>query len=288
MHLRSTLVAAALSLTAASAFAAGGNFERTLHTSPTPTVAVFTRSGAIRIHPGSDVHIKANVYSGSHGGFFGGGGSDSDLQSRIQQIVNNPPIQQSGDNIQIGDRSQNNLDRNINIDYDITLPAGAHLNLETGSGDVEVQAAGDGIHARSGSGSIRTREVHGALELQTGSGDVELQDAGPGDVHAQSGSGSLRLRNLQGGFDARTGSGDIEISGHITGNSRATTGSGSIRLEVGNTGLNLTAHTGSGSIRTSAPAQGAGEESHQRFSGPINGGGPSVELTTGSGDIEVR
>ena len=286
MPLKATLAAVALSLSTVSALAAGGNFERTLHTSATPTVAVFTPSGAIRIHPGTDIHIKANVYSGGMHGFFGG--SDSDLQSRIQQVINNPPIQQSGDNIQIGDRSHNDAFRNINIDYDITLPVGAHLDLQTGSGDVDVQSAGDGIHAHTGSGSLRLHDVHGALELQTGSGDVELQDAGSGDVHAQTGSGSLRLRNLQGALDARTGSGDIEMSGHITGNSRATTGSGSIRLDVGNTGLNLQAHTGSGSIHTNAPNQSSGDDSRQRFSGPINGGGPTVDLTTGSGDIEVR
>ena len=286
MHLRSTLAIATLSLASLSAFAAGGNFERALHTSATPSVAVYTPSGAIRIHPGSDIHIKADVYSSGGHSFFGG--SDSSLDSRIQQIVNNPPIQQSGDNVQIGDRSHNDFYRNINIDYEITLPAGSHLDLQTGSGDIEIQAAGDGIHAHSGSGSIRAREVRGSLELQTGSGDVELQDAGLGNVQAQSGSGSLRLRNLQGSLDARTGSGDIEVSGHITGNSRAVTGSGSIRLDVGNTGLNLQAHTGSGSIRTNAPNQNSGEESRQRFSGPINGGGPTLDLTTGSGDIEVR
>lgn len=287
MHLKSTLVAAALSLTAASAFAAGGTFERTLQTSGAPTVAVFTPSGAIRIHPGSDIHIKANLNSSHNGGFFGGG-SGSDLQSRIQQIVNNPPIQQSGDTVQVGDRSHNDAYRNINIDYDITLPAGAHLDVQTGSGDIDIQAAGDGIHAHTGSGSIRAHEVHGALEVQTGSGDVELQEAGPGDVLAHSGSGSLRLRNLQGALDARTGSGDIEVSGHITGNSRATTGSGSIRLDLGNAGLNLNAHTGSGSIRTNAPNQVSDDGSRQRFSGPINGGGPTLDLTTGSGDIDLR
>ncbi len=291
MPLRPALALAATLLASTAALAAGGNFERTLQTSASPTVVVFTASGAIRIHAGSDVHIKANLYSSNNGSIFNilnHFSSDSDLQSRIQQIVNNPPIQQTGDRVEIGDRTHNDLNRNITVDYDITLPPGAHLDLSTGSGDIEVNAAGAGVRAQTGSGSLRIREARGPFTLQTGSGDIELQAGGPGNTEVRTGSGSLRLHNLQGALDARTGSGDIEVSAHITGNSRAVTGSGSIRLDLGNSGVNLTAHTGSGSVRTNSPIQLSGEINRQHISGPINGGGPALDLTTGSGDIEIR
>ena len=239
--------------------------------------------------PGSDIHIKANLYSNNHGGgFFSHGGSDSDLQSRIQQIINNPPVRQSGDHVEIGDHAHNDLFRDITIDYDITLPAGSHLDLGTGSGDIEVQAAGDGLRAQTGSGSLRIREARGPFTLQTGSGDIELQAGGPGNTEARSGSGSIRLHNVEGALDARTGSGDLEASAHLTGNSRLVTGSGSVRLDLGHTGLNLNATTGSGTIRTNSPLTPSGESDHHRVSGPINGGGPTLEITTGSGDIELR
>ena len=289
MPLRSALALAATLLAfSTAALAAGGSFERTLHTSANPTVVVFTASGAIRIHAGSDVHIKANLYSSNNGSIFNHFSSDSDLQSRIQQIVNNPPIQQTGDRVEIGDRSHNDLNHNITIDYDITLPAGSHLDLGTGSGDIEVQAAGDGLRAQTGSGSLRIREARGPFTLQTGSGDIELQAGGPGNTEARSGSGSIRLHNVEGALDARTGSGDLEASAHLTGNSRLVTGSGSVRLDLGHTGLNLNATTGSGTIRTNSPLTTSGESNHHRVSGPINGGGPTLEITTGSGDIELR
>ncbi len=288
MPLRSTLaLAATLLVSSSAALAAGGSFDRTLHTSATPTIAVFTSSGAIRVHAGSDVHIKANLSSSNHGSFFGGH-NDGDIQARIQRIINNPPIQQSSDRVEIGDHSHNDLFRDINIDYDITLPAGSHLNLQTGSGDIEVQAAGDGIHADSGSGSVRIREAHGPFSLQSGSGDIELQSSGAGNTEAHTGSGSIRLQNIDGTLNARTGSGDIEASGRLTGNSRLTTGSGSVRLDLGHSGLNLNARTGSGSIRTNSPITTSGELDRDHVSGPINGGGPTVDVTTGSGDIELR
>ena len=289
MPLRSALALAATLLASSAALAAGGNFDRTLHASSSPTVSVFTPSGAIRIHPGTDLHIAASIYSNNHGGgFFSHGSSDSDLQSRIQQIINNPPVHQSGDRVEIGDHGHNDLYRNITIDYDITLPAGSHLDLNTGSGDIELQAAGDGVHAQSGSGSLRIREARGPFTLQTGSGDIELQAGGPGNTEVHTGSGSLRLHNLEGALDARTGSGDIEASAHLTGTSRLVTGSGSVRLDLGHTGLNLNASTGSGSIRTNSPLTTSGESDRHHISGAINGGGPTVDITTGSGDIELR
>lgn len=290
MPIRSAVALAATLLASTAALAAGGNFERSLHTSSTPTLAVFTPSGALRVHAGSgsEVHIKANVYSSNHGSFFGGRRSDADLQAHIQQIVNAPPIHQSGDRVEVGDRDHNDLYRDITIDYDVTVPAGSHLDLQTGSGDVEIGAAGDGIHARSGSGSIRAREVKGAIDFETGSGDVELEADGPGNVQARTGSGSIRLRHLQGAFDARTGSGDIEVSSHITGNSRATTGSGSVRLDLDHAGVNLHAHTGSGSIRANGLSSSNSDEERHHVSAPINGGGPILDITTGSGDIEIH
>ena len=91
--------AATLALSAATAFAADGNFDRTLNVSGSPNVSVSTGSGYIHLTPGSgsQVHIVAHLRS-SHGWMSGG----NDVDSRIQQIVNNPPIVQNGNDITIG------------------------------------------------------------------------------------------------------------------------------------------------------------------------------------------
>ncbi len=135
---------------------------------------------------------------------------------------------------------------------------------------------------------MRAHGVQGPADLHTGSGDVELQELGSGDVKAATGSGSIRVSGLAGGLVARTGSGDIEANGKLAGDSRLQTGSGSIRLHLGSDArFNLDAATGSGSIRVSQPGapQLAAERHH--LSGQVNGGGPSLEARTGSGDIEV-
>jgi hypothetical protein len=280
-----TSTAAVLTLAAATAFAADASFDRTLNVSGPPNVSVSTGSGSVHLHPGSasQVHVVAHVHS-SHGWMSGG----SDVDSRIQQIVSNPPIVQSGNDITIGERHSNDLYRNISIDYDVTLPASSNITAGTGSGDVDIQNVGATIKAQSGSGSVTATGIQGAATLGTGSGDIVLHQAGPGDVKAETGSGSIRLEGLSGALKASTGSGDIEAAGQPTSDWKLSTGSGSIRLTVGNARFNFDAETGSGSINVSQPITMQGSLNRHHVMGVVNGGGPTIRVGTGSGDIQVK
>jgi hypothetical protein len=277
------VTAATLATAAATAFAADANFDRTLNVSGSPNVSVSTGSGYIHLNPGSgnQVHIVAHLRS-SHGWMSGG----SDVDSRIQQIVNNPPIVQNGSDITIGERHNNDLYRNISIDYDITLPKASAINAATGSGDVQIRDVGATIKAQSGSGSVRA--MASGCHLGTGSGDIELQQTGPGDVKGETGSGSIHLNGLSGALKASTGSGDIEAAGQPTTDWKLSTGSGSFRLTVGNAHFNLDADTGSGSINVSQPITMQGSLNRHHVSGVVNGGGPTIRIGTGSGDIQIK
>jgi Putative adhesin len=278
-------VAATLTLAASTALA-DSNFDRTLNVSGSPNVSVATGSGYIHLNPGSgnQVHIVAHVRS-SHGWMSGG----SDVDSRIQQIVNNPPIVQNGNDIIIGPEHHNgDLYRNINIDYEITLPKASGISATTGSGDVQIQDVGASVKAQSGSGSVHVHGVQGPTTLGTGSGDIELLQTGPGDVKAETGSGSIRLQGLAGALKASTGSGDIEAQGQPTADWKLSTGSGSVRLVVGNAHFNLDADTGSGGITVSQPITMQGSLNHHHVSGVVNGGGPTIRIGTGSGDIQIK
>jgi Putative adhesin len=276
--------AATLALAAATALA-DSTFDRTLNVSGSPNVSVATGSGYIRLNSGSgnQVHIVAHVHS-SHGWMSGG----NDADGRIQQIVNNPPIVQNGNDITIGERHSGDLYRNISIDYDITLPKTSGISATTGSGDVQIQDVGASVKAQSGSGSVRVHGVQGSTTLGTGSGDIELQQTGPGDIKAETGSGSVRLQGVDGALKASTGSGDIEAQGQPTSDWKLSTGSGSVRLLVGNARFNLDADTGSGSITVSQPLTMQGSLNRHHVSGVVNGGGPTIRVGTGSGDIQIK
>jgi DUF4097 and DUF4098 domain-containing protein YvlB len=285
MNVRTLTAAAALTLLTATAFAADKTFDRTLKTGSSPNVEVSTGSGDIRLHAGSDsqVYVIAHVRS-SHGWMSGG----NDVDARIQQIVSNPPVVQNGDTITIGERHSSDLYRNITIDYDVTLPHASAIAAATGSGNVEIQDVGASLKAQSGSGAIRANGIHGAAILGTGSGDIELQQAAPGDVKAETGSGTIHLHGLSAGLKASTGSGDIEVAGQPSTDWKLSTGSGNISLTTGNAHFNLDADTGSGSINVAQPMTMQGSLNRHHVNGVVNGGGPTIRVNTGSGDIQIK
>ncbi len=273
--LRIFLAAALLTVTAHA------DFDRTLAVSSQADLYVSTGSGQVHITPGSDsqMHVQAHVHAGWNAG--------GDIEERIRQINQNPPIRQAGNEVHIGDvpAQDRRLYNNISIDYEISAPRSVALNLHTGSGDIEVDNLGRYLKAETGSGSVRAHGIAGPADLHTGSGDIELQQQGSGEVKASTGSGSIRINGLSGPLNARTGSGDIEANGAITGPSRLQSGSGSIRAHIGRDAhLNVDASTGSGSIRVA----GNSSAEHHHLSTALNGGGPTLEAHTGSGDIEIN
>jgi DUF4097 and DUF4098 domain-containing protein YvlB len=287
MNLRLIAIAASLALST-SAYAAidpgsDQNFDRTLTVSDQPDLYVSTGSGNIRVHSGGagQIHIVGHVHAGWSA--FG------DVDGRVTKIVENPPITQSGNAIHVGESTNHSLFNNISIDYEITVPVTVALNLKSGSGDVEVDHVGRFLSAASGSGSVRVHGLKGPADLGSGSGDIELEDEAHGDVKAHTGSGSIRVHGFEGSLNARTGSGDIEGDGNLQGAAMVTSGSGSVRLHLAAaTRFNLEATTGSGDIRVRFPnAPQQDEHSRHHLTAPINGGGPPLEVHTGSGDIEI-
>lgn len=282
MIFRPILLAGLLSLSAAAL--ADNSFERTLNVSAQPDLYVSTGAGNIHITAGSggQIHVVGHVHASWSA--FG------DISSRVQQIVDHPPITQDGNTVRIGDTKERGLFNNLSVDYDITVPADVALNLHSGSGDIEVNQVGRFVAASSGSGSVRAHGIHGPSDLESGSGDLELEDEAPGDVKARTGSGSIHVRGLNGSFNARTGSGDIEVEGRIQGAGMISTGSGDVRLHLSpDTHVTLEGSTGSGDIRVHMPGfvRANGESSRHHVTTQINGGGPPLQIRTGSGDIEV-
>jgi hypothetical protein len=61
-----------------------------------------------------------------------------------------------------------------------------------------------------------------------------------------------------------------------------------VEFWAGNAGLTLDASTGSGSIHTDREMLTQGTQDKHHVVGKINGGGPTVRVSTGSGDIRVH
>jgi DUF4097 and DUF4098 domain-containing protein YvlB len=267
----------ALALVALPAFAAEATFERTLSVSGRVELSVATGSGNIHIThgTGNQVHVFGRVK-------FNWGGNEE----RVKEIAAHPPIEQTGNIIRIGGHHENL--HNISISYEIQAPENAFLDAASGSGNIDVDGVGENAKISTGSGNIHATGLRGGFTVNTGSGNIYAEQTGTGDVKAQTGSGNVELRNLHGGLRAGTGSGDIKAGGVPSADWKLETGSGNIEIWPGNAGLMLDASTGSGSIHTDHEMLTQGTQDRHHVSGKLNGGGPTVRISTGSGDIRVR
>jgi hypothetical protein len=272
-------VVAAISLAALPALATEATFERNLQVNGRVELTVSTGSGNIHLTHGSDtqIHIFGRVKSG-----WGNGGSEQ----RVHEIAANPPIEQTGNIIRIGAHHENL--HNISIDYEIQAPAGSYLEASSGSGDLTDDGVGENAKLSTGSGNIHATGLKGAFNVNTGSGEIYAEQTGSGDVKAQTGSGNIELREVHGSLRAGTGSGNIKIGGSPEGEWKLETGSGNVEFWPGNTGLTLDASTGSGSVHSDHEMTVQGSFDHHHITGKINGGGPTVRIQTGSGDVRIH
>lgn len=271
------LAVAALALAAMPALASEQTFDRTLSVNGHIELSVSTGSGNIHITrgPGNSVHIFGRVKSNW-------GSNDS----KVRQIAANPPIEQTGNIIRIGAHHENL--HNISIDYDIQAPEDAFLDAGTGSGDIADEGVGQNARLNTGSGNIHASGLQGSFTVGTGSGDIVAGQSGGGDVKAETGSGNIELSNLKGGLHAETGSGNIKVHGAPTSSWKLETGSGNIEIWTGDAPLTLDAESGSGSVHTDREMLTQGTSDRHHVTGKINGGGPTVRVETGSGDIAVH
>lgn len=271
------IAVAALAMAGLPALATEATFERNLSINGRVDLSVYTGSGNVHLTRGSEnqVHIVGHVKSGW-------GGSEQ----RVREIAANPPIEQTGNIVRVGAHLENM--HNISIDYEIQAPANVFLDADSGSGDITDDGIGDGAKLSSGSGNIHATGIHGGFTAHTGSGDIYADQAGQGDVKADTGSGNIELRNLHGGLRAGTGSGDIKVTGEPSDPWHLETGSGNVEFWPGNASFTLDASTRSGSIHTDHEMLTQGASEHNHVIGKIGGGGPTVRVETGSGDISVH
>lgn len=280
--LHRSLLAATVFFAATTAAFADDTFHRTLSVSGEPDLYVSTGSGNVHITPGSGSQIDITGHVKAGWGAFG------DVKSRVQSIVNNPPISQSGNAVHVGETNDRSLFNNISIDYEIRVPANVALNLHSGSGDIEVSDVGRFLTASTGSGNVRAHGVHGPATLDSGSGDVEVAETEGGNIKAKTGSGNVRIHGFNGSLWARSGSGEVEAEGRLQGASNVSTGSGNVRLHLTqDSHFNLEASTGSGDLRVHMPGVTNTDSSRHHLTLAVNGGGDPLEIRTGSGDIEI-
>jgi DUF4097 and DUF4098 domain-containing protein YvlB len=210
----------------------------------------------------------------------------------------------------------------VSVDFMVTLPATAALDVHSVSGSVKVTGVRGAVRAETVSGDVTTADTPNLEQAKSVSGDVSLTGAAAeGDLTAGSVSGSITAKGLKArGLDLGTVSGDVRltdvtcerlsiksVSGNVdyvgsivrSGRYEINSHSGTVRLTLADPpGFELNANSFSGSIRSDFPMTIGGDSGRDRnprgrrrdadshsMRATFGDGGATLNIHTFSGDI---
>ncbi len=228
--------------------------EQTFDVGAAPQLTLDNFAGAVTVRAGTSGQIRVSVTKKAT--------SSANLNRIEVQIT----PQDGGLSIQ---SRSNGLTSNRSVQFEISAPADAILDLHTGAGNIDVQGFSSDVTIDSGAGSVTITDVNGSLD-------------------AHSGAGSISVRGATGPARLDTGAGSIDYLGTPQGSCRFETGTGSIQLNLP-ADLNATVDlsTGVGSIDLGFDV--AGQVSKREVQGTIGSGGPtSIYAHTGTGSIDLN
>jgi len=171
------------------------------------------------------------------------------------------------------------------VQYEVAVPAGYNLDVNTGAGDIETQDIGGNATLTTQGGNIRTGRIgfhlmqnvaQGRLlaKLSTQGGHIQVQDTA-GDLDAFTAGGHIVTGNISGDGTLRSGGGHIR-AGQISGRAQLETDGGNITLKQA--GSFVSVRTGGGQIDFG--------EVHGSVRAQTGGGG--IRIITVSGPMEVE
>jgi len=102
------------------------------------------------------------------------------------------------------------LGSNAHIVLEVSVPQGMAVNIDDGSGSIDVTDVAGDVTIDDGSGSIDVSNV-AHLKIDDGSGSIDVVNAA-GDVSIVDGSGSINVKHVQGSVTIDDGSGSIKVS----------------------------------------------------------------------------
>jgi TonB family protein len=171
------------------------------------------------------------------------------------------------------------------VQYEVAVPAGYSLDVNTGVGDIETQDIGGTASLITEGGNIRTGRIgfigfrsvaqgHPIAKLSTQGGHIQVQEIA-GNLDAFTAGGHIVAGNISGDAVLRSGGGHIR-AGQISGRAQLETDGGNITLKQA--GSFVSVRTGGGQI----------DFGEVRGSVRAQTGGGGIRIITVSGPMEVE
>jgi hypothetical protein len=277
-------------------------FERRFPAAGSVTLDVVTNTGRVDVRGGGDSAVVVRGTVKRNVSWRGARVTDE----QIAKLREAPPVRAEAGTVRVERIADEALWRGVAIDYEIVVPATARVlvetqsgavsvagvrsdvRVETGSGAVRVDVADGAVALRSGSGAIRVAGAMSSLAMHTQSGSIVAEADSVGAVEASSSSGSVTVSGVRGTLRAETGSGQLKIAGDPTGDWAVRSRSGSVSIRVpSESRFDLLARSRSGDIKAGLAVSHRGTPTKHFVEGAVNGGGPKVDVETGSSQITL-
>jgi len=217
---------------------------------------------------------------------------------------------------------------NVSVSFDLKVPRSVNLDsIRSVSGSIKMTDIDGRVVGRSVSGNVEAQRLGKEANVESVSGNVIASDVA-GRTSASSVSGNAHAANIKGDLDAKSVSGHVQITGsdgYVKGESvsgnvsisnsnpsdlKASTVSGSVQFDgklnasgryelkshSGTVAVNLPADsnfaveasTFSGSIKSDFEMKLWGSEGAKSIKGTVGSGGPTVVLSSFSGNVSIR
>jgi hypothetical protein len=115
------------------------------------------------------------------------------------------------------------------INLDVRIPKNLDLEIDDGSGSIEVSGVNGNVEVDDGSGSIEIVNIKGWVNIDDGSGSTIVENIG-GKVKINDGSGTVKITDVGGDVDVDDSSGTVSIY-NIQGSVVVDDGSGGIVID---------------------------------------------------------
>ena len=292
--------------------------EKTFEAKPGGTLEMHVDRGSIKILTGDGEKVDIKVVRELKRG--------SKEEARRAYEEHKIEMTQNGDTVLIRSEQPGFLkglkNRNLQVDYTISVPAKFNLDLKTSGGNIDVAELEGTIEVHTSGGNITTAAIDGPVDARTTGGNIDVTGAKSAELHTSGGNikignvdgkvvartsggnittqnisgaadvstsgGHINIKNAKGAVKAKTSGGDIkaEIADAITGNSSLKTTGGNIDLViVEKSAANLTAKTTGGQVRSDI--EGEFNKQRTQLVAKLNGGGPELLLETTGGNVRI-
>jgi DUF4097 and DUF4098 domain-containing protein YvlB len=236
-------------------------WRKTFSFSATPNIAVDTNDADIRVNTSERKDVEAVVTTQG----YKIGPNDLSVTDH-----------QAGDRLELKVRVPHTWGisfHNRSVRIELNVPRQTDLNLHTGDGNIRVQGVRGNLRLDSGDGAIEALDSAGPLKADTRDGNIRVDGvfsalevhSGDGNIVVTAGAGS----KMNSSWLLDTGDGNVEL-----------------RLPEGFS-ADLDAHTGDGRVSVDFPVTIEGGVREASIRGKMNGGGQSLELRSGDGNITV-